>query len=328
MHRSGSTLVWQITRQLVDGAPGLRNPRGVEPEEFPAAAANPDDLLLAKIHYRGSLKESDFPDEGVRYLYTFRDPRDVVASLFRKGRFKPDSPKRGPHNSRLIVRRELKGDSFWRSRKGLWVGRYEDFQGAIPSLVHEIADFLDIDVTPERVAQITRDVDIEQQQERVWESRTAGVDPDLRVTANHITDGRHGAWRDTLTSEEAAAIETECASWLAKQGYELETPAGVRKAGGKARRTSTPIRPAQTEVTAPSLPATGRAELSDAAPLAAAAVFAGVAFFARRRAPIAASLLWCAAAVAGAATAYRWGRAGTDPREVGRALLSRARRQP
>ena len=311
MHRSGSTLVWQITRQLVDGRPGLRNPRGIEPDAFPAAAADPDDLLLAKIHYRGSLKESDFPDEGVRYLYTFRDPRDVVASLFRKGRFKPGNPKRGPQNSRLIARRELRGDAFWRARKGLWVGRYEDFQGDVPSLVRELARFLDIEIDEQRVAQIAADVDIEQQQERVWESRTSGVDPDLRVTANHITDGRHGAWRDTLTPEETTAIENECAEWLVRHGYVVETPAGQRKLG----RHAAPM---------PDGPTAGTASIP--VPLAAAAAFASVAFLARRRSPLLSAALWAAAATGAAATAYDWGRHGVDPRVAVQQLLGRLQR--
>ena len=319
MHRSGSTLVWQITRQLVDGRPGLRNPRGVEPDAFPAAAANPDDLLLAKIHYRGSLKESDFPDTGVRYLYTYRDPRDVVASLFRKGRFKPGNPKRGPQNSKLIARREIKGDAFWSARKNVWVGRYEDFRDDVPQLIRDLAAFLDVPVTPERVAEIDALVSLEQQQERVWESRASGVDPDLRVTANHITDGREGAWRDTLTPEEVAAVEAECAPWLVQHGYDVDTPIGRRKAGIGG--------PPSASVT-PSPIATKGPEVSTAvlAPLIGAAVFASVAVMVHRRLPGGALVMSAAAAAAGGAAAYRAGRDGTHPRELARSLLSRVRR--
>lgn len=319
MHRSGSTLVWQITRQLVDGHPGLRNPRGIEPEAFPAAAANPDDLLLAKIHYRGSLKESDFPHQGVRYLYTYRDPRDVVASLFRKGRFKPGNPKRGPANSKLIARREIKGDAFWNARQGVWIGRYEDFRDNVPQLIRDLATFLDVPVTPERISEIDSLVTLEQQQERVWESRASGVDPDLRVTANHITDGREGAWRDTLTPDEVAAIEAECAPWLVAHGYEVETPIGRRKAGlaapaAEPAAARTPSPAAETAVSTAVL-----------MPAISAVAFAGVGLLVHRRMPTAALLMMASAAAAGGAAAYRAGREGSHPRDIARSLVARVR---
>lgn len=229
MHRSGSTLVWQITRQLLDGAPGLRNPRGVSTEEYPAAAANPDDLLMAKVHFRPALDREEFPDEGARYLYTYRDPRDVVASLYRKGRYKPDDPERGARPSRLNVRRELRGDDFWTSKSDVWIGRYEDFRDDVPGLVRSLADYLDVPVDDARVAEIVREVDLAAQEERARAAREHGVDDDLRVTSNHITDGREGAWRDTLTSEEVVAIEAESARWLVEHGYDVETEVGRRK---------------------------------------------------------------------------------------------------
>lgn len=325
MHRSGSTLVWQITRQLVDGHPGLRNPRGIEPEAFPAAAADPDDLLLAKIHYRGSLKESDFPHQGVRYLYTYRDPRDVVASLFRKGRFKPGDPKRGPANSKLIARREIKGDTFWCARKGVWVGRYEDFRDNVPQLISDLAAFLDVPVTPERVAEIDSLVSLEQQQERVWESRASGVDPDLRVTANHITDGREGAWRDTLAPEEVAAIEAECAPWLVAHGYQVDTPIGRRKAGlatSPAPRSASPI-------PSPAPPTSAAAAIDMPAavlvPALGAVAFAGVGLLVHRRTPTAALMMMAAAVAAGGAAAYHAGREGLHPRDIARSLVARVR---
>ncbi len=320
MHRSGSTLVWQITRQLLDGAPGLRNPRGVSTEEYPAAAANPDDLLMAKVHFRPALDRDEFPDEGARYLYTYRDPRDVVASLYRKGRYKPDDPERGARPSRLIVRRELRGDEFWTSKSDVWIGRYEDFRDDVPGLVRTLAGYLDVPVDDARVTEIVREVDLAAQEERAKAAREHGVDDDLRVTSNHITDGREGAWRDTLTSEELVAIEAESARWLVEHGYDVETEVGRRKtadlrdvevpAGAQSSR-SAPARPA---------PAPRRSRERWALPLlllaAACAILGVVAAFV---APALSPVPWVLAVGAGVVGGYLWGREG-------HALLPRRRR--
>lgn len=306
MHRSGSTLVWQITRQLLDGAPGLRNPRGVSTEEYPAAAANPDDLLMAKVHFRPALDRDEFPDAGARYLYTYRDPRDVVASLYRKGRYKPDDPERGARPSRLIVRRELRGDEFWTSKSDVWIGRYEDFRDDVPGLVRTLAGYLDVPVDDARVAEIVREVDLAAQEERAKAAREHGVDDDLRVTSNHITDGREGAWRDTLTSEELVAIEAESARWLVEHGYDVETEVGRRKTadlrGIEAPERAPAARPA---------PARKRNRERWAIPLLVLAAVCGVlGVLASFAAPALSVVPWVVAVGAGVIGGYLWGREG------------------
>lgn len=312
MHRSGSTLVWQIARQLLDGAPGLRNPRGVSTEEYPAAAANPDDLLMAKVHFRPALDRGDFPDTGARYLYTYRDPRDVVASLYRKGRYKPDDAERGARPSRLIVRRELRGDEFWTSKSDIWIGRYEDFRDDVPGLVRALAGYLRIDVDDARVSAIVREVDLAAQEERAKAAREHGVDDDLRVTSNHITDGREGAWRDTLTSEELVAIEAESARWLVEHGYDVETEVGRRKTAD-LRGDDVPARPSA----APPRP---RRRERRALPLLALAAASGIlGVIASIAMPALAILPWAVALGAGVLGGYLWGREG-------RALVPQRRR--
>ena len=306
MHRSGSTLVWQITRQLLDGAPGLRNPRGVSTEEYPAAAANPDDLLMAKVHFRPALDRDEFPDDGARYLYTYRDPRDVVASLYRKGRYKPDDPERGARPSRLIVRRELRGDEFWTSKSDVWIGRYEDFRDDVPGLVRTLAGYLDVSVDDARVAEIMRAVDLAAQEERAKAAREHGVDDDLRVTSNHITDGREGAWRDTLTSEELVAIEAESARWLVEHGYDVETEVG--------RRKTADLRGVEVPARAPAArpaPARRRSREQWAVPLLLLAAVCGVlGVIATFAAPALSLVPWVLALGAGVVGGYLWGREG------------------
>jgi hypothetical protein len=313
MHRSGSTLVWQVTRQLLDGRPGLRNPHGVPSSDFPAAAADPDDLLLAKIHYRHGLPEDDFPQEGAYYLYTYRDVRDVVASLFRKARLKEDSPRRGPATSRTIARREIHGDGFWLQRGSVWAGRYEEIQGDLPGLVRSLAAFLHVDVTDERVAEIAEFVTLEQQQERVWQWRNEGVDPDLRVTANHITDGRAGAWRDTLTTDELEAIEDLSARWLVERDYPVETPLGLRKTARlrKERRhaRSTPSALPQP-VQLPTEPRRRSRQRWATPLLVAAAILALLGILAAFTVPAASPLPWILALGCAAAGGYLRGRRG------------------
>ena len=226
MHRSGSTLVWQITRLLLEGQPGLRNPRDVELKDFSAAAADPEDLLMAKVHYRPTFAEEEFPREGAIYLYTYRDVRDAIASLYRKGRYTKRDPRRGPRNSRLAARREMAGSEMWTSMPGVWVAKYEDFREDVPGLVLNLARTLQVEVSDERLSAICAEVDIDAQKQRVQAALVVGIDEDSRITQNHITDGREGAWRDTLTEGELGAIELETGAWLVTHGYLVETKQG------------------------------------------------------------------------------------------------------
>lgn len=227
MHRSGSTLVWQIARRLLDGRPGLRNPRGIPQAEFPAAAVRADDLLMAKAHFRSRINPTHFPDVGARYLYTYRDVRDVVASLYRKGCYPLDHERRGVEGSRVLARTELRGDAFWRTKPDVWIGRYEAFHGDVPALVRRLAAYLHVAIDDARLAAIVRHVAIAAQVDRAREAEERGIDDDLRVTTNHITDGREGAWRDTLTPAELESIEGVAASWLVEHGYAPAAIAGA-----------------------------------------------------------------------------------------------------
>lgn len=325
MHRSGSTLVWQIARHLMADQPGLRNPRGLSTSEFPAAAANSDDLLMAKVHFRPAMEKDDFPQVGAKYLYTYRDIRDVIASLYRKGRAKPGDPERGARNSRLGARREMRGDAFWRSRDDVWIRKYEDFRDDVPGLVRDLAAYLEVSISPERVAEIVADVDLEAQQQRAIVAKQHGVDDDLRVTSNHITDGRAGAWRDTLTPEELSAIEGETARWLVEHGYEVETNVGLRK--------TVDLRPgAEIEDEVEVVAATPTLDAAQVAALVRPyAVATGVTLVAgalsHRRNPGVSGLLWLAGMGAIAAGSYQLGRHQIPPRKALGSLVPRVIRE-
>ena len=227
-HRSGSTLTWQVAHELLtsaqsESAQSVSAPLSTPRENLQLHALDPVAVRMVKVHFSPAMKKKEFPQRGARYIYTYRDPRDVAASLIRKGRYQPDHEKRGVKGVTAMIRRELRGDAFWRTRETLWIGRYEELAQDVPALVRSLAEFLSVPVDEDSVKRISDFVSVDRQRERVADVRDFGVDPSLRITSNHITDGQEGAWRATLTSEEVTAIEVTAADWMRAHGYVCET---------------------------------------------------------------------------------------------------------
>lgn len=227
-HRSGSTLSWQVAHELLTSTPSksatsVSAPLATPREDLRLHALDPIDVRMVKVHFSLVMKKKDFPQRGACYIYTYRDPRDVAASLIRKGRYELGHEKRGAKGVTAMIRRELRGDAFWRTRETLWIGRYEELSQDVPGLVRSLAEFLGVHSDEDSVRRISDFVSVDRQRERVADVRDSGVDPSLRITSNHITNGQEGAWRVTLTSEEVVAIEALAGDWMKTHGYVCET---------------------------------------------------------------------------------------------------------
>ncbi|MFQ6539608.1 MULTISPECIES: sulfotransferase domain-containing protein [Aphanothece] len=226
MHRSGSTLVAQLTRGLLSETCEPRistNGLGDSVAEMQERANDPEQIWLSKVHIpRRDLRRA-LPDQGVRYLYTYRDVRDALASAWRKNRFILGSSDRGPEIAAQFVKEETEIGAVFEARRNCWIGRYEQIVHDLPALVDALGRFLEISISSERKAALVEDASPEKQRERsqrVSEGNRS-LQRETFITTNHITDGRAGAWKDTLSVAEAIAAEHAGRRWLRQKGYPL-----------------------------------------------------------------------------------------------------------
>lgn len=227
MHRSGSTLVAQLVRGLLETQPLpvsiSDNGLGATPEEMQARAADPNHIWLAKVHQQAKRFRDGLPDEGALYFYTYRDLRDALASAWRKNRYVIGHPKRTPEELRAFVKAQLKSGNIFEARQNLWRGRYEDFVEDLVGLTEQLAHTLQVPTTPELVERLVAEAQPDKQRERVRQLSEGNqeVRSTSFITSNHITDGRSGAWKETLTVQEAELAERMARPWLKQRGYPL-----------------------------------------------------------------------------------------------------------
>lgn len=227
MHRSGSTLVAQLVRGLLEAQPipfrVSDNGLGDTVAEMQARATDPNQIWLVKVHQQARRFREGLPDAGAQYFYTYRDLRDALASAWRKNRLEPGHRQRTSETLKAFVKAQLKAAEVFEARKHLWRGRYEDFVNDLEGLTHHLAAELGINPSAELVQRLVSEAQPEQQRERV--RQLSEGDQAVRhtsfITSNHITDGREGAWKDTLTVAEAELAERIARPWLKARGYAL-----------------------------------------------------------------------------------------------------------
>jgi len=223
MHRSGSTLTYQLTSQMLDDRIDLRHLSGglgKTLDDMRSYAAS-DQVYLAKTHVPTRLFRQALPEVGAKYIYTYRDVRDAIASLWRKGKLPAGHADRGPESAARLVNRELLAGTAFRRMPSLFEARYEDFVADTTDMISSLARFLDVALMPGELERLREETSLERQRDRV--KQLAGSERDLstRITPRHITDARVGAWWHTLTVAEVQAIEHAAEQWLTQHDYRL-----------------------------------------------------------------------------------------------------------
>ena len=176
-----------------------------------------------------------------------RDPRDVAPSLANHNRCSMDEAiafmadtnaafcaKPGRQHNQL--RQQLPG---WSGHVASWLDqadipvllvRYEDMRADAAGTLSRVLAFADRPATAEEIARAVAFADFAQlrRQEQEKGFREA---PRPFTGGNFFRRGEAGAWRDELSAEQVAHIETAHAPMMRRLGYELAATAALARAG-------------------------------------------------------------------------------------------------
>lgn len=256
--KSGTTWLQQIVAQLIFA--GDPNKNVGEISHWVDLRLPPRHVKIPEIEaqtHRRFLK-THLPVEALvfspkaKYLFIARDGRDVIWSFYNHHLNMTDelinalNGEAGPdiepfeHVSLEVdeyFRRWLEKDgypiwpffshitSWWNVRKlpNVKVLHFAALKEDMPGQIQEIAEFLEIDINPDKWSDILEHCSFDYMHEHAELSAPLGGAPWKGGARTFIHKGTNGRWRDVLTEEdnkqyEAAAIDqlgAECARWLA-----------------------------------------------------------------------------------------------------------------
>jgi hypothetical protein len=230
MQRSASTLQFQIAAELVERA-GLGERVGwVRPEQFPRLLdkhGSDGKWKVFKNHVCTPEMAAEFERGAAIGIYSYRDVRDVMASVMRKYRATFDKIWDGGFLESCL-------DNYrrWTSLPGVLVSKYEEVMADLPSEVQRIAAHIGLPVDRGTAARIAASYTRDRQLERIDRSRKGPdlqrgtlpdvfFDPHTLLHTDHITSGETGGWKTMLSPDQAALIEAHARGWLLGHGYAL-----------------------------------------------------------------------------------------------------------
>jgi hypothetical protein len=222
MRRAGSTLQAQLVAALL-GRASIRLTSPERVTSFLAETRSSDCPVVVKAHRFLPEAEELARSGQAKILYTYRDIRDVVASICRKYSMPPFS---FVHGGLASILQEY---SRWIAVPGIYVARYEDMTSDLAGEVKRLGRFLGADVGEAHANELADEFGVARQVRRIENAfQTPGnmqgggansFDPASLLHRNHIQSGGSGAFREVLTAREIAALEWQARKWMKSVGY-------------------------------------------------------------------------------------------------------------
>ncbi|MAM27946.1 MAG: hypothetical protein CMC13_02895 [Flavobacteriaceae bacterium] len=225
--RSGSTLQYNIVSRIVElKGLGRRLPHA-KPEDFPSVIEKQKDnngIKVFKSHTLTKEIEELIKRSEARIVYCYRDVRDVVVSLIKRNWLNKDLKSISGFTESY-----LSDYNMWATyHKKMYISKYEDFYNDIKSEVSRIAVYLNIDLVPEEINQISAELSFENLQteadKNFIEKDKYTFDRNTLLHKNHIQGRIHNQYIENLSLNEILGIEKIAYKWLLSLDYTLYWP--------------------------------------------------------------------------------------------------------
>jgi len=211
MQRSFSTLLYQIVGELLHWENGL----GVNYEHYHHEIDVSQGLHFIKTHD----KERDILDVEKKYIFSYRDIRDVFASYHSSHQyFGPKIAVVSP----AIIQKMLENSDYFTRKQGTLSFKYEDFLGKEQEIIKAISEFICINANIEHIFD---KVNFRHQKEIC--DHLKYPTPLTMHVPYHLSDGRIGKYEEFLTPFEIEFINASCYDWLINNGYTVRNRSSV-----------------------------------------------------------------------------------------------------
>jgi hypothetical protein len=230
MLRSGSTLQYNIAARVFDGGGQLDRVGFLGGFDQPEAQSRLERLRdstrwsIVKTHE--TPLPVDFYDERVWVLFSYRDVRDIAASIRKKWASGFDKIL-ADLDAMIEIERRI------RDLPRLLTQPYDILYADLPRATREIAAFLSADLDEEDLAAIAKELSLDGVKERMarkdnifshfaaWLARRPNYDAQTLLHSDHISvsGGRDGDWRNQFSAEEIASLNSRYGSWLVAHHY-------------------------------------------------------------------------------------------------------------
>lgn len=228
MRRSASTLHYNIVKRVLPDAVDIGWIIHQKFEEIFFEVNDPKKSFILKCHphlpSRSDVARNLFDHGQAAGIYTYRDIRDVIASLKRlrptmyTDRDSIDGLAMMYGDTRSIIHE----DRLWRNEKNMMISRYETMMKNLEVEIACLLKFLykkgEVNALSYYPSVLANEFSIDAMRERAPKDKW---DKETTMWPNHVGTGEVGQWKKALTSEEIDIVMKHGKQWLIDRGYEI-----------------------------------------------------------------------------------------------------------